>query len=34
MTFRLRYAKVMQDGGGDPQLDDFRIIVNYDYPRP
>jgi len=32
MSFRLRYAKVMQDGGGDPDIDDFRIIVNYDFP--
>jgi hypothetical protein len=34
MSFRLRYAHIMQDGGGDPDIDDFRIIVNYDFPRP
>jgi hypothetical protein len=34
LSFRLRYALVMQKGGGDPNLNDFRFIVNYDFPRP
>ena len=34
MSFRVRYAHITQDGGGDPSIDDFRIIVNYDFPRP
>ncbi len=34
MSFRLRYAHIMQNGGGDPTIDDFRLIVNYDFPRP
>ena len=34
LSFRLRYAVVMQRGGGDPSLNDFRFIVNYDFPRP
>lgn len=34
MSFRVRYAHIMQDGGGDPSIDDFRVIVNYDFPRP
>jgi len=34
MSFRLRYAQVMQQGGGDPNINDFRFIVNYDFPRP
>ena len=34
MSFRLRYARVMQDGGGDPAINDYRLIVNYDFPRP
>jgi hypothetical protein len=29
-SLRVRYANVMQDGGGDPEINDFRIIVNYD----
>jgi len=29
-TLRVRYALVEQDGGGDPQIHDFRVIVNYD----
>jgi hypothetical protein len=33
MSFRLRYAQVMQQGGGDPNVNDFRFIVNYDFPR-
>lgn len=34
MSFRLRYAQVMQQGGGEPNINDFRFIVNYDFPRP
>jgi len=34
MSFRVRYAHVSQIGGGDPVTNDFRIIVNYDFPRP
>ena len=34
MSFRLRYAQVMQQGGGDPNINDFRFIVNYDFPHP
>ena len=34
MSFRLRYAIVSQRGGGDPDINDFRFIVNYDFPRP
>jgi hypothetical protein len=34
MSFRLRYAQVVQQGGGDPNINDFRFIVNYDFPRP
>lgn len=34
MSFRLRYARVMQNGGGDPAINDYRLIVNYDFPRP
>ncbi|MGQ0578254.1 MAG: OprD family outer membrane porin [Betaproteobacteria bacterium] len=34
MSFRLRYANVSQRGGGDPEINDFRFIVNYDFPRP
>jgi len=34
MSFRVRYAHVVQDGGGDPIIDEFRVIVNYDFPRP
>jgi hypothetical protein len=30
-SFRVRYAQVMQDGGGDPKIKDFRVIVNYDF---
>jgi hypothetical protein len=30
-SLRLRYARVMQDGGGDPEINDFRVIVNYDF---
>jgi len=28
-SFRTRYAHVNQRGGGDPDINDFRIIVNY-----
>jgi len=34
ISFRLRYARVVQQGGGDPNINDFRFIVNYDFPRP
>ncbi len=34
LSFRLRYAHVAQRGGGDPSINDFRFIVNYDFPRP
>jgi outer membrane porin, OprD family len=34
MSFRLRYANISQRGGGDPDINDFRLIVNYDFPRP
>jgi hypothetical protein len=34
LSFRLRYAQVMQRGGGDPNINDLRFIVNYDFPRP
>lgn len=34
LSFRLRYARVNQRGGGDPAINDFRFIVNYDFPRP
>lgn len=34
LSLRVRYAQVMQRGGGDPVINDFRIIVNYDFPRP
>ena len=30
-TFRTRYAYVGQRGGGDPKMNDFRLIVNYDF---
>lgn len=29
---RLRYAHVIEDGGGDSNLDDFRLIFTYDPP--
>ena len=28
-SFRIRYAHVSQRGGGDPNINDFRVIVNY-----
>jgi hypothetical protein len=31
LWFRARYAYVKQRGGGDPAINDFRIIVNYDF---
>jgi len=34
MSFRLRYAYVEQHGGGNPNINDLRFIVNYDFPRP
>ncbi|HKQ24871.1 MAG TPA: OprD family outer membrane porin [Burkholderiales bacterium] len=34
MSFRVRLAHVAQRGGGDPDITDFRFIVNYDFPRP
>jgi hypothetical protein len=30
-SFRLRYAHITQRGGGDPVLNDFRFIVNYNF---
>jgi len=30
-SFRLRYARVDQRGGGDPILNDFRLIATYDF---
>jgi len=30
-SFRVRYAHVRQRGGGDPAINDFRVIVNYDF---
>ena len=34
MSFRLRYAYIEQRGGGDPNINDLRLIFNYDFPRP
>jgi hypothetical protein len=34
VSFRLRFAQVKQEGSGDPTLNDFRFIVNYNFPRP
>ena len=34
LSFRLRYAYIEQRGGGDPNINDLRFIVNYDFPRP
>ena len=34
MSFRMRYAHVTQRGDGDPAINEFRFIVNYDFPRP
>lgn len=31
-SIRLRYANVRQRGGGDPHINDFRLILNYDFP--
>jgi hypothetical protein len=31
LWFRARYAYVKQRGGGDPAINDFRIIINYDF---
>ena len=33
LSFRMRYAEVKQRGGGDPKIKDFRLIVNWDFPR-
>jgi len=30
-AWRVRYAHVAQRGGGDPTIDDFRVIFNYDF---
>jgi hypothetical protein len=30
-SFRVRYAHISQRGGGDPAINDFRFIVNYDF---
>ena len=27
----IRYAHISQRGGGDPAINDFRVIVNYDF---
>ena len=34
ISIRVRYALIQQHGGGDPDINDFRFIVNYDFPRP
>lgn len=34
LSFRMRYARINQRGGGDPAINDFRFIVNYDFLRP
>ena len=34
MSYRMRYAYVNQRGDGDPDISEFRFIVNYDFPRP
>jgi hypothetical protein len=28
---RVRYARIKQQGGGDPAIDDFRVIFNYTF---
>ena len=33
-SYRVRYAYVRQRGDDDPNLEDFRVIINYDFPRP
>lgn len=33
LTLRLRYAHIDQHGGGDPTLDDLRLILTYDPPE-
>jgi outer membrane porin, OprD family len=30
-SFRVRYAHIRQRGGGDPTINDFRFIVNYNF---
>ena len=34
LSFRVRYAQISERGSGNPDTKDFRIIVNYDFPRP
>jgi hypothetical protein len=34
LSFRTRYAYINQRGGGSPNMQDIRFIVNYDFPRP
>ena len=34
LSFRVRYAQINERGSGNPDTKDFRIIVNYDFPRP
>jgi hypothetical protein len=34
LSVRVRYAYVAQDGGGDPDISEVRVIVNYDVPFP
>lgn len=31
LSVRVRYAEIEQDGGGDPEIEDFRVIVNYTF---
>jgi hypothetical protein len=31
LWFRARYAYIKQRGGGDPAINDFRLILNYDF---
>jgi hypothetical protein len=30
-SVRVRYAYISQRGGGDPDINDFRVIINYDF---
>jgi len=34
LSFRTRYAYINQRGGGSPNMQDIRFIMNYDFPRP
>ena len=34
LWLRARYAYIEQRGGGNPTINDFRIIVNYDFSLP